>query len=151
MSTETANDTSEIRASTHQSPLGRARPDTAYIVEEAEEDEEVGARATKKMKPYLTGRGATSGEGRTPQNDVVVEEIQDVEMGYAIEKSAAKVVPQPVGVTTATSSRTTFGHKPTSAPKEPSKLRYSYQPEAATPAAPMTPEATPSLDRKSVV
>ena len=143
MSTETANDTSEVRASTLQSPLGRVRPDTAYTVEEAEEDEEIRARVTKKMKPYLTGRGAVSGEGRTPQNDVVVEEIQDVEMGYANDKLAAKVVPQPVGATAAASSRTTFGHKPTSAPKEPSKLRYSYQPEAATPAAPMTPVATP--------
>lgn len=145
MSTETADDTSEVRVSTRQSPPGRARPDTAYTVEEAEEDEEVRARVTKKMKPYLTGRGATSGEGRTLQNDVVVEEIQDVEMGNANEKPAPKVVPQPVGATTTASSRTTFGHKPSSAPKEPSKLRYSYQPEAATPTASMTPVATPSF------
>ena len=144
ISAETADDTSEVRASTRRSPPGATRPDTSYIVEEAEEDEEVRARVTKKMKPYLNGRGAASGEGRAPQYDVVVEEVKDVEMGYANEKPAAKAIPQPIGVTAA-ASRTTFGHKPTSAPKEPSKLRYSYQPEAATLAAPSTTTlATPS-------
>ncbi len=137
---ETVEDTSEVRLSTRPSPPGGICPDTAYTVEEAEEDEEARARVTKRMKPYLNGRGA---ERKPPHNDVVVEEIKDVEMGYANERPAAKVVPPSIGVTTTASSKTVFGHKPTSVPKEPSKLRYSYQPEVAIPSSP-TPLATPS-------
>lgn len=132
-------DTSEARPSTRLSP-----PDTGYTVEEEEEDEDARARVTKKMKPYLNGRGV---ERKPSHNDVVVEEIKDVEMSYANERPAAKVVPPSIGVATTASSKTVFGHKPTSIPKEPSKLRYSYQPEVATPSPPSTtPLATPSVD-----
>jgi len=134
-------DISEVRTSTRLSPPRGIRPDTAYTVEEAEEDEEARARVTKKMKPYLNGRG---GERKPPHNDVVVEEIKDVEMSYANERPAAKMVPPSIGVTNTASPKTVFGHKPTSAPKEPSKLRYSYQPEVATSSPSTTPLATPS-------
>ncbi|KAK2463648.1 hypothetical protein APHAL10511_004399 [Amanita phalloides] len=146
MATETATTSAEItgkgvcdeRVSTPHSALKEARNKAIYTVEEVDEDEEAKERVTKKAKSYLNGDDTAPVERSAPPS---VEEIKDVEMSYVNDK-----LPQSIGTVPMALSKNVFGHKPTSAPKEPSKLRYSYQPEtAASSTPPASPPATPSI------
>jgi hypothetical protein len=107
-----------------------------YTVEEVDEDEEARARAAKKPKPHINGRTA----GKAVNDDIVIEELQDVEMSNGNDKSASKATPPSLGA----APKSTFGHKPRSVPREPSKLRFSYQPENAASQAIL--ETVPSPD-----
>ncbi|KAF8631925.1 hypothetical protein AX15_002178 [Amanita polypyramis BW_CC] len=123
---------SETHAPTAQPPMKVTRTGTAYIVEEVEEDEEARARVAKKPKPYLNGRGAAPADRRVIINEAIVTDTKDVEMCNANERPGPKAIPLSIGPTVAL-SKTVFGPKPTSIPKEPSKLRFSYQPETTIP------------------
>ncbi|KAF8075030.1 hypothetical protein FPV67DRAFT_1727406 [Lyophyllum atratum] len=126
---------------------------TAYVVEEIDEDDEEARRATKRSKPYLAGRGAPSTNGKSPTKpssspDIVIEEVDDIDMGSPSEKLQSIVSPptsRPPSTTDVTTSgtapaRSAFsGLKSASAPKEPSKLRFSYQPEPVSSPAPPPP------------
>ncbi|RDB23687.1 hypothetical protein Hypma_009064 [Hypsizygus marmoreus] len=144
---------------------GARKPYAAYVVEEIDEDEEETKRATKRPKPHLEGRGMATINGKkspapSPTPDIVIEEVEDVDMQAPPEKPqpTPSFFGQPPSGVNGVSGKSTFvGFKSTSAPKEPSKLRFSYQPEpgssspipspapAKTTLPLPTPEATPSL------
>ncbi|PPR00518.1 hypothetical protein CVT26_009904 [Gymnopilus dilepis] len=127
----------------------------AYVVEEPEEDEDEARRATKKAKSSINGHGLPSSVKSasptpTPDVDIVVEEV-DVDMNSAADreksKESAKPTVQVNGSTsqsplsaTSPTSRPFTGMKSNSIPKEPSKLRFSFQ--ADTPTAPPMPSTT---------
>lgn len=118
-----------------------------YVVEELDEDEDESYRKAKKSKPSANGRGSTSKSNLTivaPSPDVVVEEIVDVAMEES-ENSVTSSTARSVSPTTS-APRASFSFKSTSAPKEPSKLRYSYQPDGnLTPLKPASaPEVAPT-------
>ncbi|PFH51936.1 hypothetical protein AMATHDRAFT_2643 [Amanita thiersii Skay4041] len=106
------------------------------IVEEVEENEADQARVAKKPKPSPNGSGGLPGK---VSSHITVEEVKDIEMAGPADKRSIPIVTSPPPIVIAqppkspTTSRVIFGSKPSSVPKEPSKLRYSYQPEGTTP------------------
>ncbi|KAF5373226.1 hypothetical protein D9615_007490 [Tricholomella constricta] len=137
----------------NEEQISPQRRRTAYVVEEIDEDDEEAKRATKKSKPHLAGLGTITANGRSSAKtssppDIVIEELDDIVMGSAPEKPQSVTSPSPSNLTSisnAASASSAFGRqtftglKSTSAPKEPSKLRFSYQPEPAGSPAPLSP------------
>ncbi|KAG5642634.1 hypothetical protein DXG03_002472 [Asterophora parasitica] len=130
----------------------------AYVVEEVDaEDDEETKRATKKSKPHLVGLGAASANGRAAVKakspEIIVEEVDDVvmlnEAPRKFQPVTASSSTTPPNTSNSAPSASPFGKpafaglKSKSAPKEPSKLRFSYQPEASSP-APSPPATLPS-------
>ncbi|KAF4610703.1 hypothetical protein D9613_006911 [Agrocybe pediades] len=110
-------------------------------------------RPLKKSKPSVQGIGLPSsvafGASQTI-SDVTVEEVaEDVSMGVSeAEKEKSKELPKvdtnsgdhvgsPLSPTSSRSSFSGPGFKPSSIPREPSKLRFSFQADASsTPSSP---------------
>jgi hypothetical protein len=124
-------------------------------VEELDEDEDESYRKAKKSKPSVNGSGSTPKSNLTivaPSADVVIEEVDDVAMEESANSDTAIDTSLTAGSVSPTTSapRTSFSFKSTSAPKEPSKLRYSYQPDgnitALTPASAPKAAPTPVFD-----
>ncbi|KAH9479513.1 hypothetical protein JR316_0008107 [Psilocybe cubensis] len=137
-----------------------------YTVEEPEADDEESPR--KKAKPTLNDNGLPSSFARqspsAPMPDVTIEEIGDVVMDNTKEKE--KEVPKVIIPTQSNESSTSAGSpttrnpfggfKPSSIPKEPSKLRFSFQaegtsapPSPAPPGSAPLPQSTPPALPKS--
>ncbi|KAF8159596.1 hypothetical protein B0H34DRAFT_796826 [Crassisporium funariophilum] len=122
-----------------------------YTVEEVDEDLEGSARSAKRMKPSVSGRGPaplTAKYAVPPQNsEITIEEIDDVDMQGPEKEDKLLEQPKVVipvngnGSSTSSSgpsptSRSAFaGPKASSIPKEPSKLRYSFQAESSAPSS----------------
>ncbi|KAM6496988.1 hypothetical protein JOM56_007461 [Amanita muscaria] len=120
--------------------------ESPYTVEEVDEDEDARSRVSKKPKPYLNGRGIPSERRDVP----IVEQVIDVEMNGANEKPAPRIAPPPlISPATTAPSKGIFGHKPSSIPKEPSKLRFSYQPENPASQAPSPPPPEVASETKA--
>ncbi|KAF9531726.1 hypothetical protein CPB83DRAFT_848625 [Crepidotus variabilis] len=111
-----------------------------YVVEEVQDYTEEDKRSSKRSKPMMAGRGLPSSLGKAAGPDVTVEEIEDVEM-QGREKEPATEQPKVNGSRNAQFA----GFKTTSIPREPSKLRFSIQPESASPSPASTPAPTPTL------
>ncbi|PPQ91470.1 hypothetical protein CVT25_013727 [Psilocybe cyanescens] len=169
------NPTSSSNASSDQPPAQRESPvivetrKQVYTVEEPDADEEDSPR--KKSKPTLNGNGYPSSfrhKSPSPQvPEVTVEEISDVVMDSTpkekeIETEIPKlVIPAqsnelPASASSPTSRSSFSGFKPSSIPKEPSKLRFSFQaegtsapPSPAPPASIPLPQSTPPSLPKS--
>ncbi|KAF8637570.1 hypothetical protein AX17_002639 [Amanita inopinata Kibby_2008] len=145
----------------HEETLKRSYENAPNAVEEVEEEGK--ARAAKKPKPYLNGRGVAPVERKMASTDVVGEDVRDVEMNGATEIPTRTIqlstATTPGSIAAAppkspTTSRTLYGLKPSSIPKEPSKLRFSYQPEVAefeTPLGSASTIETKSLENKSEI
>ncbi|KJA28125.1 hypothetical protein HYPSUDRAFT_802759 [Hypholoma sublateritium FD-334 SS-4] len=129
-----------------------------YQVEEPEDDGS--SRASKKSKPTLNGNGRPSSFKSPPpvSSDITIEEIGDVPMSET-NKDDEKVKTNGKDTTHATNgsvsaaaaastnaltSRASFSALK-SIPREPSKLRFSFQAEgsAASPSSPAAPPAAP--------
>ncbi|KAF9462908.1 hypothetical protein BDZ94DRAFT_1260156 [Collybia nuda] len=119
---------------------------TSYIVEEVENDED--KRRSKKPKPHLNGRGLAN-TGISNKAGITIEEVDDIDMQTTVEKpseiipSSVTVVSSPTNLNPITGKSVVTSFKPTSAPKEPSKLRFSYQPEAGSSSALSAPPFVP--------
>ncbi|GLB41752.1 hypothetical protein LshimejAT787_1003520 [Lyophyllum shimeji] len=131
----------------------------SYVVEEVDEDVDEARRAAKRAKPHLAGRGTAVSNGmnltpRARSPELVIEEVEDVDMESVCEKPESVTSPSPtrppstnIAAFGTAPSRAAFGGlKSVSAPKEPSKLRFSYQPESPAPPPPSTlaPESAPA-------
>jgi hypothetical protein len=142
-----------------------------YIVEEPDEETQ---RSTKRSKPSVNGHGLPSSVPKkapspSPAPEITIEEIADVDMQGAEKeegKATSNDAPKPMNgngpsapahSSSSTSSRSSFGGvKANSIPKEPSKLRFSFQAESAStppsPAPPVSstlPQSTPSAFPKT--
>ncbi|KAG5639084.1 hypothetical protein H0H81_007028 [Sphagnurus paluster] len=125
----------------------------SYVVEEVDDESEEPKRSPKKSKPFLVGKGTASVNGKSAKSspDIVIEEVDDIVVDTP-EKPQAVTSPPPGLAISSAPSRPLFGGlKAASAPKEPSKLRFSYQPEpisspAPTPAPTLAPLPAPSPD-----
>ena len=129
-----------------------------YIVEEVDDADEETRRSAKRSKPSVNGHGLPSSVPKkahspSPAPEITIEEVADVPM-QSIEKEQGKAAsndaPKPMNgngfsaparSSSPTSSRSSFGGlKANSIPKEPSKLRFSFQAESAsTPPSPAPP------------
>jgi len=130
-----------------------------YIVEEVDADEET-QKSAKRSKPSVNGHGLPSSVPKkapspSPVPEITIEEVVDVDMQgaeKAQEKATSNDAPKPNGSSapahssSPTASRSSFGGlKANSAPKEPSKLRFSFQAESAsTPPSPAPPVSSKS-------
>ncbi|KAG6910206.1 hypothetical protein DXG01_012341 [Tephrocybe rancida] len=129
---------------------------SAFIREELkdpedEQDDEDAQRAAKKPKSHFSGRGVPTAVRNSESNSsdiIIIEEIEDVDSNITPEKPQSFTSP-PLAATTAASStlpgRSAFsGVKTASAPKNPSKLKYSYQPDMDTSPAPVPAPSLPA-------
>ncbi|KAF8223775.1 hypothetical protein L208DRAFT_1369874 [Tricholoma matsutake] len=130
-----------------QSASKKPSETTSYVVEEMDDDEE-SKRATKRSKPRPNGES----KSMTPTPDIVIEEIDEVDVQAPVQKpqtsspALTSILSSGSGATNPTkaSGRPMFpAFKPT-LPKEPSKLRFSYQPEVGSSSA--VPGPTASLE-----
>ncbi|KAG6897202.1 hypothetical protein C0992_003499 [Termitomyces sp. T32_za158] len=116
---------------------------TPSVEEETDEEDEDAKRAVKKSKSQLSVHGVptTVERSKSDSSDIVVEEVEVVDANATLEKPQSALLPSSSSTSTARPGRPAFpGSKSTSAPKEPSKLRYSYQPELTnSPASKNTP------------
>jgi hypothetical protein len=113
---------------------------TSYIVEEIDDDER--ERVAKRLKPHLDGESP-----REPTPDIVIEEIDEIDV-----QALAQKPPVPISIFGASSSGTASQSKvsgrplfPTlrpTVPKEPSKLRFSYQADVES--SSVVPTSTPA-------
>ncbi|KAF8967674.1 hypothetical protein BDZ97DRAFT_1755778 [Flammula alnicola] len=125
-----------------------------YIVEEVSEDDEEAQRSAKRSKPFINGNGLPSTLSKKastpPDSDITIEEVGDVIMHDSSKeqnkangnlKETPKLTNGNISAAAAASassptSRSSFsGLK--SIPKEPSKLRFSFQAEGSS--APSSP------------
>ena len=137
-----------------ESPVVVDTEKVTYIVEEVDADEET-EMSTKRSKPSVNGHGLPSSVPKkapspSPTPEITIEEVVDVDM-QGTEKDQEKATPNdapkpngssaPAHSSSATASRSSFGGlKANSIPKEPSKLRFSFQAESAsTPPSPAPP------------
>ncbi|KAF8909317.1 hypothetical protein CPB84DRAFT_1958911 [Gymnopilus junonius] len=153
-----SEDTSRSPPAQREPPVVVETRKVTYVVEEPEEDEDESRRAMKKTKPSANGHEPLSlawpkTSISSPSADIVVEEV-DVDMMSPNEaekekiKETAKLTTQVNGnvpgshvSATSPTSRPSFnGLKSSSIPKEPSKLRFSFQ--AETSASPL-PSSSP--------
>ncbi|KIM44566.1 hypothetical protein M413DRAFT_442536 [Hebeloma cylindrosporum] len=138
-----------------ETPVVEETKTVAYTVEEVDEDTQ---RSAKRSKPSVNGHGLPSSVPKeapspSPAPEITIEEIADVDMQSA-EKEQGKATPNdtpkpmngngssaPAHSPSPASSRSSFGGlKANSIPKEPSKLRFSFQAESAsTPPSPTPP------------
>jgi len=126
----------------------------APLVEGVEEDADEAKRSKKKSKSSPPSQGFPSIIVKGKEDDIPIEEVAAPEAPP--DKPKSTILPPALspslngGPNTTTpgtvASKSLFsGSKPTSTPKEPSKLRYSYQPEpnnsgpSSTPAPTFTP------------
>ncbi|KAG6853632.1 hypothetical protein C0991_002692 [Blastosporella zonata] len=118
---------------------------SAFVEDDIDDDDEDTKRTTKKSK--LAGHGAPAVRDKFNSSDLIIEEV---EVTSSTPEKPQSVTSPPLASTstsTALPGKSVFsGLKSTSAPKEPSKLRYSYQPEttgspAPAPAAPLPGES----------
>ncbi|TFK39940.1 hypothetical protein BDQ12DRAFT_681496 [Crucibulum laeve] len=110
---------------------------TSYLVEEVEDiDDDESQRSSKKSKSSVNGSTLSRPTITTPE--IVIEEV-DVDMQGSKRKetttaySFATSQPAPPVVSPPSNKSIFGGFKPSSIPKEPSKLRYSVVPPASSP------------------
>lgn len=122
---------------------------TSYVVEEMDDDEK--ARSSKRHKPHPNGEF----KSRRPTPDIIIEEVDEMDV-----QAVAQKPPSPTVTPTSAFGASSFGSaSPTKAsarplfpafkptlPKEPSKLRFSYQPEPGSSAAPAPAAAIGQAD-----
>ncbi|KAH0582911.1 hypothetical protein H2248_010812 [Termitomyces sp. 'cryptogamus'] len=133
-------------------PSSNRKRYTPYVEEIDDEDEDA-KRTVKKSKFQSDGRGVPTAIDRS-KSDIAVEEVEVIDASIVPEKPQSVTSPPPAS--TSASARpgrsALLGSKSTSAPKEPSKLRYSYQPETTNSPAPevKAPTANTSISPLSV-
>ena len=126
-----------------------------YEVEEPEDDGS--NRAAKKSKPTLNGNGRPSAFKSPPVTpDIIIEEVVDVPMREAnkddekvktngkdtAHATNGNVSAAAAASTNASTSRASFSALK-SIPREPSKLRFSFQPDPAAPPPAPLPKLPP--------
>ncbi|KAG6891241.1 hypothetical protein C0995_008493 [Termitomyces sp. Mi166 len=118
-----------------------------YVEDEIDEEDEDARRTVKKSKSQSTGRSYPTAINKSKPNspDIVVEEIE-VDASITPEKPQSVTSPPASSSTPTTSARPAFSaSKATSIPKEPSKLRFSYQPERTSSPAPEVTAPTSTM------
>lgn len=122
----------------------RSRPTSSFLqtngnsvaITEAEEEEE---HASKKAKPTLGGRGQPPEHVNAPRKDVNMEPPRSESIFKPSPVAQAPApVPSSFGLSLST-SRPQFA-----IPKEPSKLRFSYQPDSSPATTPLPPSQSTS-------
>ncbi|KAG6810197.1 hypothetical protein H0H92_012932 [Tricholoma furcatifolium] len=129
---------SSLDGETETSPTRKRA--AAYVEDASDEDDKDAMHTSKKSKSYLVGNGTPIAlNSSKSSSDMVIEEVESVNDAVVPEKPQS--VTPPVSAPSSSSAapgRSLFGgFKSTSAPKEPSKLRYSYQPDAANSPSPV--------------
>ncbi|KDR80595.1 hypothetical protein GALMADRAFT_207620 [Galerina marginata CBS 339.88] len=153
-----SEETLESLPTQRETPVVVETRKVTYVVEEPDLDEDEARRSTKKVKPTVNGYGPPPSVKSKPStsppsdSDITIEEVDISMQSTEIEK--AKELPKlttqingnastnPASASSPTSRSSFSAFKPNSIPKEPSKLRYSFQAEVSS--ATSSPASTPT-------
>jgi hypothetical protein len=112
-----------------------------YVVEEMDDDEK-NERPTKRSKPHPNRES----KSRASTPDIVIEELDENDVQAPVQKPQTSAPPSIFGASGSgpasqikASGRSLFPTLKPTVPKEPSKLRFSYQPDVGSPSAPPAP------------